>query len=77
MKNFNQPLRKIYTEQEAAHALGISLPHLHSILDENVFNDGGPRPENVMLEPSDLILVEFWMQTNPNPKVVRMTRRPR
>ena len=75
MKNFNQPLRKLYTEQEAAQALGISLPHLHIILDENIFNDGGPRPANVMLEPCDLILLEFWTQTTPNPKVVRMPRR--
>ena len=77
MKNSNLPLRKVYTEQEAAHALGISLPHLQSILDEHVFNDGGPRPVNVMLEPSDLMLIEFWMQTTPNPKVVRIPRRPR
>ena len=68
MKNLNLPLRKVYTEQEAAQALGISLPLLHSILDENVFNDGAPRPANVMLEASDLILVEFWMQTTPNPR---------
>jgi len=77
MKNSNQTQKNCYTEVEAAEALGISLLHLHAILDENVFNDGVPRPANVLLEASDLILLEFWSNLTPNPKVVRMPRRPR
>lgn len=77
MKNSNQTQKNLYTEVEAAEALGISLLHLHAILDENVFNDGAPRPANVLLEASDLVLLEFWCNQTPNPKVVRMPRRPR
>ncbi len=77
MKNSNQPLRKLYTEEQAAEALGISLLHLRTILDANVFNDGAPRPEEVLLEASDLVLLDFWSEMTPNPKVVLMPRRPR
>ncbi|HTD21096.1 MAG TPA: hypothetical protein VK738_00420 [Terriglobales bacterium] len=77
MKNSNQPFKKNYTEEEAAKALGISLLRLHMILDENVFNDGAPRPLNVLLQPSDMVLLQFWSNLPPNPKVVCMPRRPR
>ena len=77
MKNSNQTLRKLYTEEQAAQALGISLLHLRRILDENVFNDGEPRPAEVLLEASDLVLLEFWSQRAPMPKVIRMPRRSR
>jgi len=77
MKNSNQPLRKLYTEEQAAEALGISLLHLRALLDENVFNDGEPRPDEVLLEASDLVLLDFWRQRAPTLKVIRMPRRPR
>lgn len=77
MKNCNQMLRKLYTEEQAAKALGISLLHLRAILDENVFNDGSPRPDEVLLEASDLVLLEFWSQRAPAPKVIRMPNRSR
>jgi hypothetical protein len=64
-----------YTELEAAEALGISLTRLYLLLDENVFNDGTPRPEKLTFRPSDLVLLGFWHRTSPNPKVVRMPHR--
>src|SRR5438105_2180991 len=75
MKNGNLPLRSSYTEKEAAQALGISLTRLQLLLDENIFNDGGRRPPEVLLQPSDLVLLSFWNRSRPNPKVVRMPRR--
>ena len=51
MKNGNLPLRSSYTEKEAAQALGISLTRLQLLLDENIFNDGGSRPPEVLLQP--------------------------
>jgi hypothetical protein len=67
--------KESYTEVEAANSLGISVARLHLLLDENIFNDGSPRPENLTFRPSDLVLLGFWHRTSPNPKVVRMPHR--
>jgi hypothetical protein len=67
--------KETYSEFEAAEALGISIGRLRDLLDDNVFNDGTPRPDNLTLRPSDLVLLGFWHRTSPNPKVLRMPRR--
>jgi len=64
-----------YSEAEAAHLLGISVSQLHMLLDENVFNDGSKRPQDLKLLSSDLLLLEFWNRSIENPKVLRMPRR--
>ena len=64
-----------YSEAEAAHLLGISVSRLHMLLDENVFNDGSKRPQDLRLLSSDLLLLEFWNRSTENPKVLRMPRR--
>ncbi len=64
-----------YTETEAAEVLGISLGRLRQLLDDHVFNDGKPRPEQLNFRLSDIILLEFWDRSTPNPKIVRMPRR--
>ena len=64
-----------YTETEAAETLGITVGRLRQLLNEHVFNDGKPRPEQLSLRLSDIILLEFWDRSTPNPKVVRMPRR--
>ena len=72
-----KPMKEFYTEQEAAETLGISIPTLHNLLDEHIFNEGGgPRPERVQFTSADLILLGFWRELMPNPKVLRMPRRP-
>jgi hypothetical protein len=70
-----QKQKELYSELEAAEALGISLSRLYLLLDENVFNDGTRRPPDLTFRSSDLILLGFWHRTSPNPKVVRMPRR--
>jgi hypothetical protein len=67
--------KELYSELEAAEALGISLSRLYLLLDENVFNDGSQRPPDLTFRSSDLVLLGFWHQTSRNPKVVRMPRR--
>ena len=67
--------KEFYSEIEAAQTLGISLTRLHQLLDENLFNDGLPRPENVTFRYSDLVILGFWDRSTPNPKIVRMPRR--
>ena len=67
--------KDVWDEIEASQALGISLPRLHSLLDEHVFTVAHPRPEGCVFRSSDLVLLEFWLRSEPNPKVVRMPRR--
>ncbi len=67
--------KEYYTEMEAAQVLNISLLRLRQLLDEHVFNDGKPRPDQLSFRLSDIILLEFWDRSTPNPKIVRMPRR--
>lgn len=75
MNNAKKPFKDFYTETEAAEVLGVSVPRLHMLLDEHVFNDGAGRPNGLTFTGSDLVLLGFWQRSTPNPKVVRMPRR--
>ena len=75
MPDAEKPFKQFYTEAEAALILNISLPRLRRLLDENIFNDGTARPDNLLLRASDLVLLRFWHRSAPNPKVLRMPRR--
>jgi hypothetical protein len=72
MQNTKKPWKDSYSEAEAAEILGFSVPRLHMLLDEHVFNDGSSRPKNLRFTGSDLVLLKFWHRSTPNPKVVRM-----
>ena len=74
----NKPLKpeqEFYTEAEAAGYLNISILHLHSLLDEHIFNDGSARPTGLTFCESDLVLLRFWRNSEGNPKVIRMPQR--
>lgn len=75
MQNTTTPVKEFYTEAEAAEAIGVSVPRLHILLDEHIFNDGTERPGQLTFTPSDITLLSFWHRSTPNPKVVRMPRR--
>ena len=75
MQSINTKL-EMYTEQDAADILGISVSRLHDLLDENIFNDGSRRPPDLSFTSQELLLLGFWQRSRPNPKVVRMPRRP-
>ncbi|MGA2989231.1 MAG: hypothetical protein ABSD88_02065 [Candidatus Korobacteraceae bacterium] len=64
-----QSAKQLYNEREAAEALGISTLLLYSILDEHVFNQGTPRPENIEFTASDLLLVSYWVETATQQKL--------
>lgn len=70
-----EPLKEFYTEAEAAGELNISVPELHSLLDEYIFNDGSPRPDELSFCEADLVLLGFWSKSKENPKVIRMPKR--
>lgn len=74
MSNSNNPAG-LYTEQEVADFLGISMEQLHKLLDDNIFNDGTPRPPALTFTNSELVLLGFWQKGEPNPKVLRMPNR--
>lgn len=74
MQNTKKPAG-LYDEAEVADLLSISIEHLHQLLDEHIFNDGTPRPENLTFTNSELILLGFWQKGEDNPKVLRMPRR--
>jgi hypothetical protein len=73
--NTNKPVQEVYSETEVAEILGVSIPRLHALLDEHIFNNGIPRPPELTFNSSDITLLSFWYQSTANPKVVRMPRR--
>ncbi len=76
MYPLKQPVKQVYSEQEAANSLGISVNTLHSILDEHVFNDGVPRPATMELMLADVLLVAYWIgEEVGDRKVVAMAKR--
>lgn len=75
MTNSLKPSKEYYSELETADYLNISLPRLYSLLDEHVFNDGTPRPDDLTFCDADLVLLEFWIKGAENPKVIRMPKR--
>ena len=70
-----KPQKEFFSEAEAAGSLNISVFHLYSLLDEYIFNDGSMRPQGLTFSEADLILLDFWMKSKENPKVIRMPRR--
>jgi hypothetical protein len=65
----------LYSEQETADLLGISVPRLYNLLDRHIFNDGTTRPPALTFTHSEVVLLGFWLRSEPNPKVVSMPRR--
>ena len=70
-----RPLKEFYTVAEAAGYLNISRAELYSLLDEHIFNDGNPRPDQLSFCDADLVLLGFWSESRENPKVIRMPNR--
>jgi hypothetical protein len=72
-----KPNKHSYSEAEAAKALGTSVAQLDAVLDEYIFNDGTPRPAQLELQASDLLLIAYWLETTqfPENKVLAMPKR--
>lgn len=70
MQTVKAPAKQFYNEQEAARALGISVSTLHGVLDRFIFNDGISRPPNLELMFSDLLLLSYWIEQQPELKAV-------
>ncbi len=56
-----KPSNRLYTEQEAADLLGVSMYQLRNVLDRHIFNDVYPRPDRVQFLYSDILLLDYWI----------------
>jgi hypothetical protein len=74
MSTIFKPEKLNFTEREVAEQLGISVDRLHQLLDLNVFNDGGEKPERITFRPQDLVMLGIWEKITPQ-NVVPIRRR--
>ena len=59
MAKLKRSTKELYSEAEAAAALGISISRLHQLLDQYIFTNGNRRPEAIQFTASDLLLLEL------------------
>lgn len=60
MAKVKRSSNELYSEADAAAALGISINHLHELLDQYIFTNGNRRPEAIQFTSSDLLLLRYW-----------------
>jgi hypothetical protein len=60
MARLKRSTKELYSEAEAAAALGISIRRLHELLDQYIFTNGNPRPQSLQFTSSDLLLLSYW-----------------
>jgi hypothetical protein len=77
MKNLKAFADHVYSEAEAAAALGITVSRLHELLDEYIFNQGSPRPPSIEFTSSDLLLLNYWHKNSSTPRDRRVLQMPR
>lgn len=78
MAKLKRSSNHLYTEAEAAEALGISLTRLHQLLDEHIFTRDNQRPAAIQFTSSDLLLLSYWSQETSKPvthEVIAMPKR--
>lgn len=68
MRNLKASNHELYSESQAAELLGITVARLHQLLDENIFNDGTPRPADLDFTTGELLLINFWHLAPRKPK---------
>ena len=67
MSKLKRTSQELYSETEAAAALGISIPRLHELLDQYVFTGGNVRPAAIEFTSSDLLLLGYWNSSAERP----------
>lgn len=60
MAKLKRSTKDLYSEAEAAAALGISTARLHQLLDQFIFTNGTSRPAAIQFTASDLLLLNYW-----------------
>lgn len=64
MAKVKRSTKELYSEAEAAAALGISITRLHELLDQYIFTNGNSRPAAIQFTASDLLLLSYWSKDN-------------
>lgn len=64
MAKVHRSTKELYSEAEAASALGISVNRLHELLDQYIFTNGNRRPAAIQFTSSDLLLLSYWSNDN-------------
>jgi len=78
MSNVRSSPPELYSEAEAAAALGISIGRLHQLLDQYVFTGDNKRPQSIDFTSSDLLILGYWNNLSAQPaasKVIPMPKR--
>lgn len=75
MQTQKNPVKRYYTELEAAHTLSITMEALYEILDEHVFTPENPRPDAIELTYPELLLLSVWAKPERGHNVVEMPLR--
>ena len=60
MAKAKRSTKDLYSEAEAAAALGITITRLHELLDQYIFTNGNSRPAAIHFTASDLLLLSYW-----------------
>jgi hypothetical protein len=55
--------KDLFSETEAAAALGVTVTRLHQVLDEHIFTNGIARPHEIQFTSEDLLLLGYWCST--------------
>jgi hypothetical protein len=78
MAKLRRSTNEMYSEVEAAVALGISVRRLHQLLDQYIFTNGNQRPQALQFTSGDLLLLSYW-NNDANPpathEVITMPKR--
>ena len=73
--SLQKPVKQYYSESEAAELLCVSLEALHEILDKHVFTAENPRPEEMELTYSELLLLSVWAKPERGCNILEMPPR--
>jgi hypothetical protein len=78
MAKLKRSANEMYSEVEAAVALGISVGRLHELLDQYIFTNGNQRPQALQFTSGDLLLLSYWNNDTSPPtthEVITMPKR--
>ena len=77
MSNLKSSSSELYSEAQAAAALGISIARLHDLLDQHVFTGANQRPGSIEFTASDLLLLGYWNNISAQPTGSNLIHMPR
>jgi len=77
MSNLKSSSPELFSEAQAAAALGISIARLHDLLDKYVFTGENRRPQSIEFTSSDLLLLGYWNNISAQPTTANVIPMPK